>query len=155
MSAENILEYRKPDFIMDIKATKMQLASFWIEVRNSNIIRMNHLNQTKGGVGSFEVPNVVFDFSKDAIPIERYKQFHVEDKNTVSFQIMNTGDDIRSYPNAYYVSLSYFTPKTKPRTDVPGEYRSGDYFELFIRNKDGSEETFYLERNLLVHKKSR
>jgi hypothetical protein len=127
-------ESKNPDLIMDIKATPEQMKAFGIDIEGSKLTQscFNTDDIDANMDDIYYGPENIFNFSGNTRPLI---------------------GNVYNFPNATSFSLSYFTPETKPRIDVPGEYRAGDYFELFIRNKDGSEVTYYLERNFLIHKK--
>ncbi len=141
---------------MQINATERQMADFGIEIQGSKIIRKGKSGKVEGDIGTFAVSDIVFDFSRKTEDIEGSVEYSPREINLgdtkVTFAVSRNMESRDSYdfPDASYVSLNYFTPKTKPRTNVPGEYRAGDYFELIITNKDGSKKTFYLEQNLEI-----
>jgi hypothetical protein len=153
-SLTNITPEKNPDLIMDIKATPEQMADFGIEIQGSKIIRKGKPGKVEGNTGTFPVEDAIFDFSKKESKqdpkIYQPRTFDLGGTGTITFGMPSNTKlpNLYDFPDATYVSLKYFTPETKPRTNVPGEYRAGDYFELKVTNKDGSKNTFYLESNL-------
>jgi hypothetical protein len=148
---------KTPDLIMQINATEKQLADFRIEIQGSKIICKGKSGKVKGDTGTFLIPDTIFDFSTENNlltnqPLLRNQagEVHLGDVKLTLGLSRETHYSLRSFPNASHVSLKYFTPQARPRTDVPGEYRAWDYFELKITNKDNSKKTFYLERNLEI-----
>jgi len=153
---ENISKIKTPDLIMDIKATPEQMADFGLEIQGSKIIRRGKPGKVEGDTGTFLIPDAIFDFSTEnkllinQPLVSSSGEVHLGDVKLTYGVHKDVGYNLKSFPDAVSVFLNYFTPKTKPRTNVPGEYRAGNYFELKVTNKDGSKKTFYLEQNLEI-----
>jgi hypothetical protein len=143
-----------PDLVMQVKATPEQMKSFGIKIEDSKIIQscFNTDDIDADMQEMYYGRENVFNFSRNNQSPKLYHSGEIDLVNTrVTFGAESHPiNNVYNFPNAIIFSLSYFTPKTKPRTDVPGEYRAGDYFELIITNKDGSKKTFYLEQNLEI-----
>lgn len=151
---EKILE-KSPDLTMQINATEQQMADFRIEIQGSKIIRKGKFGKVEDDTETFAISDIVFDFSRKTEDVEKSVEYSPREINLGNTKITFAVSDVEprnsyDFPDASFVSLKYFTPQTKPRTDVPGEYRAGDYFELKVVNKDGSGRTFYLEQNLEI-----
>ena len=143
-----------PDLIMSINASQQQMGSFGISIEGSKIIFKGKLGKVEGGIGTFHINDTTFDFSKNTSEKQNIIQGEAtfgNTKITYGAEIYSDNDDSYKFPNATSISLNYFTPKTKPRPHTRGEYQGSEYFELVIRNKDGTSKTFFLEQNLEVH----
>src|ERR1035437_5093685 len=141
--------FKSPDLIMSIKATSEQMTDFGIEIQGSKIIFKGKSGTMEDDTGTFSISDALFDFSKDVD--DKYKLLYKpRGDGGIAMSVDNTSNS-RNFPDVIHVSLSYFTSKTKPRTNIGGEYRVGDYFELVITNKDGSKMTYNLERDRMIH----
>ena len=142
----------KSDLIMTINATQQQMDNFGIKIEDSKIIRKGKPGKVENDIGTFDIPEATFDFSKNTLNKQNYIQGEAILNNTkITYGAEKyPNHNLYEFPDATSVSLSYFTPTTKPRPQTPGEYSASDYFELVIKNKDGSSNTFFLEPNLEV-----
>ena len=143
---------------MYIRATPEQMKRFGIEIEGSKIIRKGRSGKLEGDTGTFAISDVVFDFSrKSQDSNEGMLEYHPrkismgDTKIIFSAPVDTKPHNLYDFPNAIHVSLKYFTPQTKSRADVLGEYQVGDYFELEITNQDGSKKKYYLESDLSIH----
>jgi hypothetical protein len=146
---------KNPDLIMEIKASPQQLEDFGIEVDGSKIIRKGKPGKIEGDIGTFTIPTVTFDLSRnnsEAVGRPVRNEGELKNNHTILTWAVQRSIDSNLYrfPDATHVSLIYHTPKTKIRKHMLAEYM-GDYFELVITDKDGSKKTYHLEHNLEIH----
>jgi hypothetical protein len=151
-SLEKIEKVLTPDLVMDIHATKQQLKNFGISINGSKIIRKGKPGKLVNDTGTTAIPDAIFDFSKNIDPPASIKGEAKQGNMTITYGVeSHTNQDLYNFPNAIRVSLNYFTPKTKPRSQMLGEYVGSDYMELEITNKDNLVSTLVLEPDLEIH----